>query len=760
MIRWVYNNLLDKYVENLKLNTTTSIILDKNGIIQACNLNTFNLTGYTQKELKGKSVNIFLPISIHKRHDDYVNNSPFDKNMRSRIMGKKRPIYLISKDQKNIYIEITIDIIKIYKKQYLLALLSEINFQNQKVELIEYSKFFELSETMYCIISVDGYITKANDAFVNCLEYSEEELYSKPFFTFLHPEDVQNTLKDYQEIITELKPIEKCQNRYISKSGKILIFEWQGYVYDNKLICIVHNVTETYKKQNALLRSKMLNDSSEKLANFGCWKLDKTSNYLYFTDGLKNIYNWDKEIIYINFNTTEVIDYLNFLNFIHKDDINNFTLKIKNCLEYKNSFELVHKIQLKNKMVKYVKSSGKYTLDNNQECIIGISQDITENVRIEKELKEATILAEEAFKSKSIFLANMSHEIRTPINAIMGMGTLLTTTQLSEEQIEYNNLIIDSCGILLSLINNILNLSKIDAGKEEVSIVEFNIEDFINNLKYIYNPIVEKKKISFNIIIKDVPKFIRTDKVKFQQIIQNIINNAIKFTNEGYVEVKFEINTDKLIVTIKDTGIGISEENQKKLFKPFSQADSTTTKQFGGTGLGLAICLKLINLLNGTIIMDSELDKGTLITIKFPYLKTGDEKIEVVNHLSINKETCLVIVEDNKPNQIVLKKYLEKIGVVNEIVIYENGIECINKINNIDPVIIFMDLHMPKMNGIECSKKLRELCIKCPIITITANAMEGMKEKCIQAGMNDFIFKPYTFTSILEIIKKYKIKLS
>jgi CheY-like chemotaxis protein len=208
-----------------------------------------------------------------------------------------------------------------------------------------------------------------------------------------------------------------------------------------------------------------------------------------------------------------------------------------------------------------------------------------------------------------------------------------------------------------------------------------------------------------------------------------------------------------MTIEVIDTGIGITEENQKKLFKPFTQADSTTTKEFGGTGLGLAICSKLVTLLNGNISMTSVFGEGTCIKVIIPFKKLSNL---IIQHN--RKKKGIYIVEDNRSNQIVLSKYLQKLKIeYDSIYIYDNGHEILIDIDNIDPILIFMDLHMPKMNGIDTTIELRKNGVTCPIIAVTANSMNDIGERCIIAGMNQMILKPYSLNDISKILVDYTI---
>jgi signal transduction histidine kinase/CheY-like chemotaxis protein len=439
----------------------------------------------------------------------------------------------------------------------------------------------------------------------------------------------------------------------------------------------------------------------------------------------------------------------------HPDDKDIINLSINECKKNKQPYELVHRLLINNK-IKYIFVKGIYVDPN---FIVGVTQDISKQKFIELDLIQAKQTAEKASEMKSAFVANISHEIRTPINGIICMTDLLKKTKLDEEQSEFLNTVIHSSGILLSIINNVLDFSKIEAGKIELDYLETNLQEIISKINNLFEIQIKQKNLTLKIYIDNkVPKFLITDPVKLQQILTNLINNSIKFTEYGSVIIVIKLNEDgDLKFEIKDTGIGISDENQEKLFKAFMQADSSTTRNFGGTGLGLLICKSLVELMKGKIGLISNLGIGTTVWFVIPhshshsnkfinYNKTNDinnkikpsyKKEYLTNNMEmvINSiDPLIVIVEDNHVNQYVIKKMMEKLGYTN-IIIYNNGKIALDSLlyfkDKIKPNLILMDLHLPIMDGYTCTEKLRENGILTPIIALTANAMSGEKEKCI-----------------------------
>lgn len=356
--------------------------------------------------------------------------------------------------------------------------------------------------------------------------------------------------------------------------------------------------------------------------------------------------------------------------------------------------------------------------------------------------------AEMASKFKTEFVSNMSHEIRTPINGIIGMTTLLGKTVLTQDQRSKLDIISDSSGMLLSIINNVLDFSKLETGKETLSEDKFNFIELANKVKntFMFRSLSKSLILNMN-ISPEVPSVIVTDKTKLRQILNNIISNAIKFTVSGSVTINITCVDSTIIFEIIDTGIGVSPSMINTIFEPYEQVKNKCSNE--GTGLGLPITKRLLSLLKGKIKIRSEVNKGTCVTMSVP--------VSIVSDTISRDEFRAIIVEDNQTNQIVLRDILKYLGMTN-IIIYNNGKEVKEDIENVKTFkkgVIFMDLHMPYIDGYACSKILRDNGVTLPIVTVTANAMHNEKAKCMATGINDFILKPIQIEDIQGVLSKY-----
>lgn len=499
-------------------------------------------------------------------------------------------------------------------------------------------------------------------------------------------------------------------------------------------------------------------------------KFDAFSTKIFLNDEILNLTGYSKsEFIENN---------LSFLSLIHPEDkndvINNQIDNLQNGMPLHN----IYRIRRKTGEYIWIEEFGDVIKKGDEiEFVGGIYFDIT-NKKITEDAIKAKQLAEAANKSKSDFLANMSHEIRTPLNGIIGFTHLLMKTDLGEIQEKYMTTINQSAHSLLDIINDILDFSKIEAGKLELFIDLYDIKKVLGQVfdLIVYESNQKNLQLELN-IDHDVPKYIWTDIVRIKQILINLLSNAVKFTNQGSIKLNVSVveknkNNNSIIrFSVIDTGIGILEKNQKKIFKAFSQEDSSTTRKFGGTGLGLTISNQLLALMESRLQLESKIDIGSIFYFDLN-LKTSNQSINEkynaeskkrnfnlsasnINH--DHKKFTFLIVEDNKVNMLLLKTIVKNLYSTAYIYECENGYEAVTQFEAINPDLIFMDIQMPIMNGYESTRAIRNTITgkEIPIIAVTAGTEKEERNKCLSAGMNDYISKPIMKGTVEEAMTKW-----
>ncbi|WP_242928647.1 response regulator [Pontibacter vulgaris] len=415
--------------------------------------------------------------------------------------------------------------------------------------------------------------------------------------------------------------------------------------------------------------------------------------------------------------------------------------------------------------------SFSYLKNNQQERdgILIVAKDITEQKRKEKELKEAKEKAEAANEAKSSFLSSMSHEIRTPLNGIMGFTNLLMDTTMNQTQAQYVNLIKTSGSTLTRLLNDILDLHRIEQDRIAIEAIPFDLRESIASHLEPYKYLADGKNISFAYTFDAaIPRVVISDPTRINQVLINLVSNAIKFTETGSIKVHGELiainETDKsaeLRFSITDTGIGIPKEKQEIIFDSFTQSDQSTSRKYGGFGLGLAICKKLVNLMQGEIGILSPLpgqQNGATFwfTTKLHFLDNEAVEPDVDDfdiNFQLHDDVQVLVVDDNAINVLLMQDVLENYGA--KVTTAHNGEEAI-KLALAQPFdIIFMDIQMPEMDGLEAASRLRRANFVSPIIAFSANAYKDDIAKSIKAGMDDHLCKPFTNKDLVALLKKW-----
>jgi signal transduction histidine kinase/DNA-binding response OmpR family regulator len=535
-----------------------------------------------------------------------------------------------------------------------------------------------------------------------------------------------------------------------------------GQVLRNMLY--IRRITKEREEAELALRiSESRLAEAQRMAKIGNWELDIVKQSLYCSEEIFNILETDEKII--------LPDLKFLLTYVHPEDQNIIEKFWGEALKG-NVSKTDYRIITKKRSIRFAHAQGYAIKDPSGQVIriVGTMQDITERKLAEQEISNAKILAENSMKVREVFLANMSHEIRTPMNAILGFTRLLYETNPSNEQKGFIDAIHFSGENLLVIINDILDLSKIQSGKMTIEKCEFNFHELLTGIIAIIRPKAQEKGLKLiTKVDQHIPSTIKGDPVRLNQVLTNLISNAIKFTPRGSVTVEISSTTSEnqdvlLEFKIKDTGIGIPLDKQSLIFENFIQASNDTTRKYGGTGLGLAIVKSLVELQDGKITVLSQPNAGSTFTVHLPFEKVEHEVVQLSPQVFQTNESfeqlrgvAVLVVEDNAVNQLLVKKVLQKTGC--QIDVASNGIEAIAFIKSKKYDVVLMDIQMPEMDGYEATTYIRAhlaqpLC-NIPIIAMTAHAFGSDITRCIATGMNDYISKPFKAEDLYSKMIKY-----
>ncbi|MES2744510.1 MAG: ATP-binding protein [Bdellovibrionota bacterium] len=539
------------------------------------------------------------------------------------------------------------------------------------------------------------------------------------------------------------------------------------------LILLWRDSREQSQNDEELESTRFSLEMAEDAVQVGIWNFDINNRIVIGTHFHDQLYGVKEKVEFWELNS--------IINAIHPDDREVFIARTQEALagttlSYAMEYRVVwpdSSIHWHSVMVRLKRDEFGHITHHR-----GITYDSTSVHDVKKEREQLEIrekAAMESLRLKSEFLANMSHEIRTPINGVMGMTNILLDSGLSLEQQEYAHAIKRSGQSLLVVINDILDFSKIEANKLDFEEIPFSLGQTMDDARVSVRYEAEKKNLLYKCEIDpSIPLSIMGDPGRLQQVLTNLLSNAMKFTAEGQVSVRVskileEADSVKIRIEVQDTGVGISEEARARLFQPFQQADNSTTRKYGGSGLGLSICRHLVERMNGEMGFESVVGEGSTFWFTASFQKTqpkteaelAEESLPTVNDNGLSVATIgrrhILIAEDIPVNQIVAIRMIEKLGHVAHVV--GNGQEVLNALYQADYDLILMDCHMPEMDGYEATSAIRRsTTLPNPnilILAMTANAMKGDKERCIEVGMNDYISKPIESKSLQRTLNKW-----
>lgn len=529
------------------------------------------------------------------------------------------------------------------------------------------------------------------------------------------------------------------------------------------VLAIAQNLTEKVMSERGRLENEIRLKMALKSARMGLWSVNLKSGKLDFSHGIHRFLGYDTE-------EKNIFEFL--ARVVHVDDFERVKLEFNTSVAQNRPFRAEFRVLREDRELRWVLATGEIRDDPKEQAVSldGIIMDIHEQKLSTMELARAKAAAEIANESKSSFLANMSHEIRTPLTAVLGFAELLRDEYLSaNERLNSIGRIERSGQALLKLIDNILDLSKIEAGQLTIHRESFSPKDLVAEVVALLTPTATYKDLELRMEVDpDLPSRVLSDPGCVRQVIVNLVGNAIKFTDQGFVCVKVSMDSNKYLkIEVSDSGIGISKESQSRLFQAFSQADDSITRQFGGTGLGLALSRRLCECLGGSLVLaESEYGKGSRFVAQVEAVPDFQVRNELVCNGKIDdtkeahslKGMRILVAEDGVDNKALFKLYLEPTGA--DLTLVSDGNEAYIKAKSGNYDLILMDLQMPGMDGLQATRQLRKIGYKGPIVALTAHAMKEEVRRSLEAGCNAHLNKPITRSHLIRAVKEHALKVS
>jgi len=696
--------------------------------------------GYSAEEVKGRSVSILFP---PERPEEIAHI--FEKAKQGESLDHYETVR-VRKDGRRINVYSTISPIKDRTGQTVGAVAITRDITKRKQAEEERDRFFTLSIDMLCIAGFDGYFKRLNPAWERTLGFTVEELTAEPFLHFVHPDDREATMAETQKVVSGSDAI-FFENRYRCQDGSYKWLVWMATPYvDQQLIyATARDITEHKQAEAALRESEARYKHLVEHANDIIYRVDAQGHFTFCNPTAISLLGYSPE---------ELIG-RSYLDLIRPD----FHRKMKKLY----TSQLVNQAQ--NTYYEFpvvTKAGAEKWLGQNVQLVIekgqvvgfqAIARDITERKAMEAELALARDAALESARLKSEFLANVSHEIRTPMNGIIGMTGLLLDTPLAPEQRKFAETVQSSADALLTIINDLLDISKIEAGKLKVETLDFDLRATVEGAVEILAERAQSKGIELALLVyRDVPTLLRGDPGRLRQVLTNLAGNAIKFTDRGEVVVRVtkEAETaDRVVVrvTVSDTGIGIPEEAQQYIFQAFAQADGSTTRKYGGTGLGLAISQQLVGLMGGEISVESEAGRGSTFSFTLPFEKQPAGAVAAPPVKAELTDARVLVVDDNATNRMLLHYQVTSWGMRNGSA--ASGPEALALLHREaaagDPYdLAILDLQMPEMDGLMLAKAIKADATTAAtrIIIMTSLGHRIEAEAMRAAGVAAYLTKP------------------
>ncbi|WP_187782225.1 CheR family methyltransferase [Gimesia chilikensis] len=774
----IQNRLHDEIAQkNAVLSSAIDCIMtmDAEGRIQDFNPAAEQTFGYAEKEVVGQSLcDLILPEEVRPRFWEEMQK--FLKTGKSELVGRHLELSVLHKSGTEFPVELAISMTQLEKSQHFFTIcLRDITLRRQHEAALRDSEgraqaLVEASAHMVWAMTPAARTEEDSPTWRAFTGQTYEEWKGKGWVDAIHPDDRERTLNQWQTAFEKREPL-SCEYRLSHRDG--------GWCWTS-----VRAVPQLNAEGDVLRWVGMNFDISHQKQLQQELESNEKRLLMALKAGGLAAWEWRPEE---SFWSDEVYDLLGvprstracpetFFSCVHEDDLPGLQRAWGDAIQGDKHYDTTFRIIRPDGQIRWVAGVGEIIRDQqgNVMQIFGLNWDFTQEREVEETLRKSEQQAKQASIAKSAFLANMSHEIRTPMTSVLGYTDLLIGMEQDQEKASYLQNIKRNGNFLLDIINDILDLSKIEAGKLVICRETFSLLELISDVRAMMRVRASEKNLEFSIeFLSEIPEQLESDPKRLRQILLNLISNAIKFTEQGSVRVVIDYQRGEaeanLSISVIDTGIGMTSKQQARLFQMFSQGDVSVSRNYGGTGLGLAISQRLANMLNGTISVTSQPGEGSTFTcvIQLPpddHVKLIQPELnlqapEPVSILDACKLNCrILIVDDQRDVRQLAKLLLQRVEAETEFA--EDGLQAVELIEQqlhteSTADLILLDMQMPRMDGYQTVARLREIGYRKPIIALTADAMQGDMKRCLELGCDDYLSKPIDASELLKVVSTY-----
>ncbi|KAA0131449.1 PAS domain-containing protein [Gimesia chilikensis] len=773
----IQNRLYDEIAQkNAVLSSAIDCIMtmDAEGRIQDFNPAAEKTFGYSEEEVLGQSLcDLILPEEFRPRYREEMQT--FLETGRSELVGRHLELPFLHKTGTEFPAELAISVTQLEKSKHFFTIcLRDISQRRQQEATLRDTEgraqaLVEASAHMVWTMTPDAKTEEDSPSWREFTGQTYEEWKGKGWVDAIHPDDRERTLNQWQTAFEKREPL-ACEYRLSHRDGGWCwtsvravpqlnaegeVLRWVGMNFD---------ISRQKQMQQELESNEKRLLMALKAGGLAAWEWRPEESF--WSDELY-------ELLGVPRSTTACPE--TFFSCVHEDDLPGLQQAWGDAISGVKHYDTTFRIIRPDGQIRWVAGVGEIFRDQqgNVMQIFGLNWDFTQEREVEETLRKSEQQAKQASVAKSAFLANMSHEIRTPMTSVLGYTDLLIGMEQDQEKASYLQSIKRNGSFLLDIINDILDLSKIEAGKLEVVRESFSLLDLISDVRAMMRVRASEKNLEFYIEFNnEIPEYLESDPKRLRQILLNLISNAIKFTEQGSVRVVIDYQGGAedatLTISVIDTGIGMSVKQQARLFQMFTQGDISVSRKYGGTGLGLAISQRLAHMLNGIISVTSQPGEGSTFTCAIqlppgdnqkliqPELKTdAPEPVSILDTCQLNCR--ILIVDDQRDVRHLAKLLLQRAGAETEFA--EDGLQAVELIEQqlqteSTADLILLDMQMPRMDGYQTAARLREIGYRKPIVALTADAMQGDMKRCLELGCDDYLSKPIDARELFEMVSR------